>query len=51
MIVAENLHKQFKTRTGTVTAVSDVGFAAADRVPLPRKGLFDTMGHADRDIL
>jgi sodium transport system ATP-binding protein len=30
MIVAENLHKQFKTRTGTVTAVSDVGFAAAD---------------------
>ena len=30
MIVAENLHKQFKTRTGTVTAVSNVGFAAAD---------------------
>ena len=30
MIVAENLHKHFKTRTGTVTAVSDVGFAAAD---------------------
>ena len=30
MIVAENLHKQFKTRTGPVAAVSGVGFAAAD---------------------
>lgn len=30
MIVAQNLHKQFKTRTGTVAAVSDVGFTAAD---------------------
>ena len=30
MIVAQQLHKQFKTRTGTVTAVSDVGFTAED---------------------
>ena len=30
MIVAENLHKQFKTRTGTVAAVTNVSFAAAD---------------------
>ena len=30
MIVAEHLHKQFKTRTGLVTAVSDVGFTATD---------------------
>jgi sodium transport system ATP-binding protein len=30
MIVAHNLHKSFKSRTGTVAAVSNVGFAAAD---------------------
>ena len=30
MIVAQNLHKSFKSRTGTVAAVSNVGFAAAD---------------------
>lgn len=30
MIVANDLHKQFKTQTGIVTAVNDVSFAAAD---------------------
>lgn len=30
MIVAQNLHKSFKSRTGTVAAVSAVSFAAAD---------------------
>ena len=30
MIVAENLHKQFKTRTGTVAAVTNVSFQADD---------------------
>jgi len=30
MIIAQDLHKQFKTRTGTVKAVSGVGFQAHD---------------------
>ena len=30
MIVAENLHKSFKTKTGLINAVSNVGFTASD---------------------
>ncbi|HCR32770.1 MAG TPA: ABC transporter ATP-binding protein, partial [Stenotrophomonas sp.] len=30
MIVADNLHKAFDTRTGRVQAVANVGFRAAD---------------------
>lgn len=30
MIVAENLHKAFKTKTGLIKAVENVGFQAED---------------------